>query len=159
MIENRQARRSLRSGCARAVSRLRPSASHLLTILIAFLALTIQNLVVQTHIHIPQMGGRVQTVSLMTLAAAALSDKPHAAGDVCTESTPHDKYPINEDPSNCPLCQEIAYSGQFVHSGAVLDALPSFVTVSFIVFDEALPSLFRSATSGRAEHPRKPNST
>jgi hypothetical protein len=146
-------------GRARAVSRLRPSASHLLTILIAFLALTIQNLIVQTHIHIPEMGGRVQTVSLMTLAAAALSDKPHAAGDVCMESTPHDKYPINEDPSNCPLCQGIAYSGQFVHSGAVLDALPSFVTVSFIVFDEALPSLFRSATSGRAEHPRKPNST
>ena len=142
MIENRQARRSLRSERARAVSRLRPSAPHLLTILIAFLALTIQNLVVQTHIHIPQMGGRVQTVSLMTLAAAALSDKPHAAGDVCMESTPHDKYPINEDPSNCPLCQEIAYSGQFVHSGAVLDALPSFVTVSFIVFDEAVPSLF-----------------
>ena len=126
----------------RAVSRLRPSASHLFALLMAVLALTIQTLVVQTHIHIPQMGGGVQTVSLMMLAAAALSDKPHAAGDVCTESTPHDKYPINEDPSNCPLCQEIAHSGQFVHSVAVLDALPFSVTISFIVFDEALPSFF-----------------
>jgi hypothetical protein len=111
-----------------------------LTILLAFLALTIQSLVVQTHLHIPQTGGRVQTVSLMTLAAAALSDKPHAAGDMCTESTPLDRYPIKEDPSNCPLCQEIAHSGQFVASTSVLVALPFSVTVNFIVFDEALPS-------------------
>jgi hypothetical protein len=130
------------SGCARAVSHLRPSASHLFAILLAFLALTVQNLVVQTHIHIPQTGGRVQTVSLMTLAAAALSDKPHAAGDICTESTPRDRYPIEEDPSNCPLCQEMAHSGQFVLSAAVLAILPVVVTVNFVVFDEALPSFF-----------------
>jgi hypothetical protein len=129
-------------GRARAVSRLSPGASHLFTILLAFLALTIQNLIVQTHIHIPQSGGRVQTVSLMTLAAAALSDKPHAAGDICTESTPRDRYPIEEDPSNCPLCQEVAHSGQFVLSAAVLALLPVAVTVNFVVFDEALPSFF-----------------
>jgi hypothetical protein len=143
----------MRSGRARAVSRLRPSASHLFTILMAFLALTIQNVVVQTHIHIPQMGGRVETVSLMTLAAAALSDKPHAAGDVCTESTLHDKYPINEDPSNCPLCQEMAHPGQFVLSAAVLAILPVVVTVNFVVFDEVLPSFFRISHSWQGRAP------
>lgn len=142
MIENRQSRRIVRRVRACAVSRLRFSASHLYMILLAFLALTIQNLVVQTHIHIPQEGGRVQTVSLMTLAASALSEKPHAAGDICTENTPRDRYPIEVDPSNCPLCQEMAHSGRFVVSAAVLARLPVVVTVSFVVFEEALPSFF-----------------
>jgi hypothetical protein len=69
---------------------------------------------------------------------------------------PRDKYPINEDPSNCPLCQEIAHSGQFVQSAALLAALPFAANVHFIVFNEALPSFFAVSHiwRGRAPPPR-----
>jgi hypothetical protein len=99
-----------------------------------------QTLVVQTHIHIPQAAGKSQSISLLALAATALTETRHAAGDVCTTGVHRDRYPINEDPSNCPLCQEVAHSGQFVQSVAVLASLPVSVSVSFIVFDQVLPS-------------------
>jgi uncharacterized paraquat-inducible protein A len=140
MSENRRSRRSF--GRVRALAAHRPSISLYAMVAIAFLAIAIQSLVVQTHIHIPQGSGHAQTVSLSTLAAAAVSEKAHAAGDVCAESTPRDRYPINEDPTNCPLCQEIAHAGQFVHSAAVLAVLPFTISVNLIVFDEGLPSFF-----------------
>ena len=112
-------------------------------LMLGLMALAVQSFVIQTHIHIPQTAGKAQTVSLVTLAAAALAERPHAAGDTCVATgAPRDKYPITEDPSNCPLCQEIAHSGQFMHSAALLTALPFAVTVHFIDFDEALPSFF-----------------
>ena len=115
-------------------------APRIMVMLFALVALAVQSFVIQTHIHIPQGGGRAQSVSLITLAAAALSEKAHAAGDTCTSFAPLDKYPINEDPSNCPLCQEISHSGQFIHNAAVLAALSFAVTVNFVIFDEGLPS-------------------
>ena len=141
MIENRHIRRRAprKRGCA-SLLRL-PDLHRTLLLLLAFVALATQTLVVQTHIHIPQAAGKSQSISLLTLAAAALAEKPHAAGDVCTTGIPRDKYPINEDPANCPLCQEVAHSGQFVHSAAILASLPVSVTVNFIVFDQVLPSL------------------
>lgn len=140
MAENRHIRRTA-SRKRVGTSILRPlRADHLLLLLLALLALATQALVVQTHIHIPQAAGKSQSISLLALAAAALTETRHAAGDVCTTGVLRDRYPINEDPSNCPLCQEVAHSGQFVHSAAVLASLPVSVTVSFIVFDQVLPS-------------------
>jgi hypothetical protein len=142
MTENRHTRRTA-SRKRLGTSILRPSrADHLFLLLLALVALATQVLVVQTHIHIPQAAGKTQSISLLTLAAAALTEMRHAAGDVCTASSPRDKYPINEDPSNCPLCQEVAHSGQFVQSVAVLASLPFSVSVSFVVFAEVLPSFF-----------------
>jgi hypothetical protein len=93
--------------------------------LLALLAVALQSFVVQTHIHMPQRSGGIQTVSLATVVrhVATLG----AAQAASKAATPRDKYPINEDPSNCPLCQEIAHSGQFIHSVAAVAALPAFV--------------------------------
>jgi hypothetical protein len=124
-----------RAGVARKVGSL-----HFVMMMIGLLALAVQSFVVQTHIHIPQGAGRAQTVSLVTLAATAVSDASGIKADA--PFVPRDKYPITEDPSNCPLCQEVAHFGQFLHSAAVLLTLPFAVTVNFIIFDEALPSFF-----------------
>ncbi len=110
--------------------------------MLGFLALMFQSFVIQTHIHIPQGTGKAQTVSLITLAAAAFAEKAHAAGDVCAEA-PHDKYPIGEDPSNCPLCQEVTNSGAYLHNAASVCLLPPSANVHVIVFADALPSSFR----------------
>jgi hypothetical protein len=153
MTYNRHSRRKAAREVG-GVSTLRlPTLQNLILILLAVMALSIQTLVVQTHIHIPRTDGSAQTVSLVTLAAAALSDKPHAAGDVCTDNTPHDKYPVNEDPSNCPLCQEVVHCGQFVHSVAALASLPVSVTVNFIVFNEVLPASFAVSHTWRGRAP------
>lgn len=147
MSENRHIRRSLRRGPV-AVARPRVP-STLAMILIGVLALAIQSFVVQTHIHIPQNGaGKVQTVSLITLAAAAVDGVlTHHA------QAPRDKFPITEDPSNCPLCQEIAHSGQFVASAAALAVLPVTATFSFIIFVEAAPYIFAASHTWRGRAP------
>ena len=59
------------------------------------LAFAIQAFVSQTHVH----------PSFSTTIVAFHTDKT---------SPKHDNYPANDDPSNCPLCKEILYSGQFV---------------------------------------------
>ena len=128
---------------ARAVMRVTPKLAGLrfAVMLLCFLALAVQGFVVQTHIHLPQAAGKAQTVSLITLAAAVVSDASGKMRDPAP-GAPRDKYPIDEDPSNCPLCQEIAHSGQFIQSAAILAVLPRTVKVHSIVFEEALPSFF-----------------
>jgi hypothetical protein len=111
----------------------------------AFAALIVQVLVVQSHIHIPQATGKSQSINLITLVAGTAGD--HSG------STPRDKYPVNEDPWNCPICQELSYSGQFVASTAVLVSLPYFIAVRFIVFSEAIPSFFTVSHTWRSRAP------
>lgn len=134
MSENRHIRRSISRGRAAALVMRKPSPLYILVMMLGFLALAVQSFVVQTHIHIPQGAGKAQTVSLITLAATGVTDEATPA--------PRDRYPINEDPSNCPLCQEAVHAGQFVQSAAFVAALPFSVNIHFIVFDEALPSFF-----------------
>jgi hypothetical protein len=66
---------------------------------------------------------------------------------------PRDKYPINEDPSNCPLCQEMAHSGQFVQSAAVLAHVPVWISIHFIPVGETLPSLLTVSHSWQGRAP------
>jgi len=152
MMQNRYTRRSVARERSRAVIAREPLRSRISFLLLALLALTIQSLVVQTHIHIPQTAGLPQTVSVTTLAQSLVSSAAVQTADD-RANAPRDKYPINEDPSNCPLCQEIAHSGQFVHSVAALAAVPAFVSVHFVVFSEALPSLFAVSHSWRGRAP------
>ena len=65
--------------------------------LVAFmlLALVLQGYATQTHLH-KQDGATV---------SAALK-----AG----EAPKHDNLPANDDPANCPVCQQILHAGQFV---------------------------------------------
>jgi hypothetical protein len=146
MIDNRHAKRS---AARKTTSAANPSCetprSRILVILLAFVALTIQTLFIQSHIHIAQAPGKVQSVSLITLVAGTADT--HSAG------APRDKYPVNEDPSNCPLCQAFGHSGQFLASTAVLVSLPYSITVSFIVFSETVPALFAVSHSWQGRAP------
>lgn len=80
----------------------------------ALLALTIQLFVVQTHIHgngvLPGLG------ATPGLAANGLNaDRAHHP----------DNFPVQDDPSNCPLCQEFAHSGGYLHSVQIAMLPPS----------------------------------
>jgi hypothetical protein len=145
MRDNRHARRSA-SHKAGSTARTLHGVRHTRTVAIwlAFLALIIQVLVVQSHIHIPQAGGKSQNAAQVTVV-------PGTGSDV-RGSGPHDKYPVNEDPWNCPLCQELAHSGQFVAGTAVLVWLAYFISVSFILVSESIRSFFAVSHSwhGRA---------
>ena len=139
MSDNRHARRSGAASKITSVAKMSHKTPRLsiLVILLAFVALAIQTLVIQSHVHSPQATGTAQSASLITLVpGTADTQAEHAAG------APRAKYPVNEDPSNCPLCQAFGHSGQFVASTAVLVSLPYFITVGFIVFSESIPALF-----------------
>jgi hypothetical protein len=131
-----------------AVARV-SSLQRVLFILLAVVALSVQSFVVQAHIH--RVAGRLQATSLTTVVNGIAGD-PTAAATGKTQ-TPRDKYPVNGDPSNCPLCQEFAHSGQFVHSAAVLATLPFPVTVSFVIFREIAPARFAASHNWRGRAP------
>ena len=59
------------------------------------LALVVQGYATQTHIH---------KQSTSTVSAALKADG----------SPTHDNFPVNDDPANCPICQQIIHAGQFV---------------------------------------------
>jgi len=139
MTANRHRKRQLARERVRVAIARAPSMARVVMGLLALFAIAMQSFVVQTHIHMGQ-GSGIQTISIITAAKhigafSAPSATPNA-------SAPRDKYPITEDPSNCPLCQEIAHSGQFLQSAAALAAIPASVSVHFIIFSEALPSFF-----------------
>lgn len=144
MIANRHCRRrALRErSCAR--ESIKPAISHMLFVLAALTALMIQILVVQPHIHV------AQTVSVtrgVVVIGTAEDEAKGILGGVNrtaanTTSPSRDKYPVNEDPSNCPLCQEIVYSGHFVQSTAILAVLLFHDAVGRASLHQALPSFF-----------------
>ena len=119
-------------------------------VLVGLLALMIQSLVVQTHIH--------RTAGWQSLAQIpAVTQILSASADVDNDSkaTPQrDPYPASQDPSNCPLCQEFAHFGQYTHALTILLVLlllgaawipifvarPSFATVSHTWRGRAPPS-------------------
>lgn len=83
----------------------------------ALLALTLQLFVVQTHIH--GVG-----------AWPGISSAPGVTADGADTGRVHhpDRFPIKDDPSNCPLCQEFAHAGGYLHSVQIA-ILPPSVTI------------------------------
>src|SRR5471032_1729163 len=73
----------------------RPTAWRGLFVAFMLLALVVQGYATQTHIH-KQSG-------------SAVSSALKAGG-----SPKHDNFPVNDDPANCPICQQIIHAGQFV---------------------------------------------
>ena len=103
-----------------------------MVVCVATLAFAFQSYVVQTHIHFAPE----------TAIAGAHGANGH-----------HDKYPANDDPANCPICQEILHSGQFI-TPAVQFVLPPSLAVSTIaVVDQALPHIFTPSHSWRGRAP------
>jgi len=134
----------------RSHPRFRFRVSHLLVAFLGLVAVTLQSFVVQTHIHVQQPAVRAQSLGLITLAAASIADTELAAAEA---GAPVDKYPINRDPANCPLCKELTHSGVYVSSASVLATLPFPATVNFIVFREIAPSLFAASHTWRGRAP------
>jgi hypothetical protein len=90
---------------------------------VTLIAFSAQTYLTQTHIHLASEGH----------ATAALEQAVEVSGKIvgAAPASPKDKYPANEDPANCPLCQEILHSGQFV-TPAVAAVLLPFVSISVI---------------------------
>jgi hypothetical protein len=155
MTANRHIKRSLARERVHARALRVPSLPHLTMILIGLLALAIQSFIVQTHIHSPRGAAGIQTVSIATAVKGAVASAIDASANTIA---PRDKYPINEDPSNCPLCQEISHAGQFVAGAVVLVALRAAASVHFIPWAEAAIPSFAVTHIWRSRAPPAPQS-
>lgn len=133
-------------GCAvkhRAKARVRTlrfkpqaSALRLAITFVALIAFAFQSYVTQTHIH----------------SAASIGASGPAANKADAASGKPDKFPANQDPSNCPICQEILHSGNFVTPSAIA-ALPPALSISIIAvrLDTAIaPQAVSHSWRGRA---------
>ena len=97
--------------------------------LFALLAFALHGYVTQTHIHLTQ----------------AMSAKLGVPAE-------HDKYPSKDDPSNCPICQEILHAGAFVTPSAAALLLPSFTvsTIALVIDTPAAITTLSHSWQGRA---------
>ena len=108
------------------------SGWRLVVIYAAMLAFALQSYVLQTHIHFAP--------------ATAIADTHGANGH-------HDKYPANDDPANCPICQEILHTGQFITPAAQFLLPPSLAVSTIAVVDQALPHILAPSHSWRGRAP------
>ncbi len=100
------------------------SSARLILTFVALFAFTVQSYLTQTHIHIPP--------------AIALAGDIGAKAPVSEPAKDSkDRYPANQDPANCPICQEIMHAGQLVMPVMLL-VLPSAVAFAFPVFIETV---------------------
>lgn len=129
---------------ARAMRKPTPGFARWTITLLVFLAFAFQSYVTQTHIHFPHEAA-------VNIFASADKSPSHAKSDTSGKQSP-DKYPPNDDPANCPICQEVAHAGQFVMPDYVAVLLPS-QPVSIVPVVIVLPALVEAAThnwQGRA---------
>lgn len=93
----------------------RETTARVIISLLVMLAFGLQSYITQTHIHL-----KPDTFS-------SYSKLAQTSG----KENPSDKFPANGDPANCPICQEIAHTGQFVTPSAAVLLLPT-ATVSIV---------------------------
>jgi hypothetical protein len=110
---------------ARVVSR---HALARLVVLVTLLAFSIQTYLTQTHIHVLSEG--------RTSFAQTEMIGGHTNRHIGVPADRKDRYPANEDPANCPLCQELIHAGQFVTPAAAALLPPS---LSLSVIELAVP--------------------
>ncbi len=110
----------------------RKSSVRLTLTWLIVVAFTWQSFLAQTHIHISYSLGTAPILDLARVNAS-VSDNPSTNEP---SGVPRDKYPVNGDPANCPICQEIMHTGQLVVPAAALLVLPSAVAFGFPVFIE-----------------------
>ena len=96
---------------------------RLFVAMFVLLAFGLQSYVTQTHIHI---------------APDSFAPYSKLIAQSGKEKQP-DKFPANGDPANCPICQEILHSGQFVTPAAAVLILPT-AAVSIISIVAAIPA-------------------
>jgi hypothetical protein len=116
---------------------MRPGArardlSQQVPFLFGLIAILIQGLLVQTHIHDRRTPASVQTGPV----AAHLARVGQAVVFETMRPTARIPNPLESDPAFCPLCQEISYFGQFLHNDVLIFSLPHLVSHRFVVFTE-----------------------
>ena len=125
MIENRHLRRLNLRHVVRQPKRC-AKGSNALLICVALLALAIQLFVVQTHIHGTSFAGARDGVTASVGAQAGVGHSP-------------DRFPVKDDPADCPLCQAFAHSGGYVLSTHIIAFLTSSTSGAAWVDFAALP--------------------
>jgi len=133
MSANRETRRALAHFGARQHSIRHVSWPTLLLSLCGLLALAVQSFVVQTHIHrlIVNPAASIQILPDGKQSVAAGQQKQAPA-----RSAPADRYPIDGDPANCPICQEIAHAGAVLQSTTISIALAISTCAPIVLFAE-----------------------
>ena len=116
--------RSFAKAKLRGSSRTRLAVSFFMA-----LAVLLQSYATQTHIHVSARASVFAAASGFGPAAPVKASSGSQSGD-------HDKYPANEDPANCPLCQEVLHSGAFVAPSAAAVWLP----LAFVVLKWTAPN-------------------
>jgi hypothetical protein len=115
-----------------------------LLMFVTLLAFSVQTYLTQTHIHMASEGH----ASLSLEQSIVGPDKQLGSAPV----VPKDKYPPNEDPANCPLCQELIHAGQFVTPAAAAILLPSLSisVIEVVAFAAPLNAAVTHIWRGRA---------
>lgn len=83
---------------------------------VALFAFVLQGCVTQTHIHFPSDAGR--------FIAPGLASPGNAHAKLSPDKRQH---PDNDDPANCPICQQILFSGEYLSPAPAVLRLPSLV--------------------------------
>ena len=106
--------------------------SHQVPFLLGLIAILIQGLLVQTHIHKRGTPADVQSNPVLAfLVRVGQVDLVEAIST--TGRIPN---PLENDSAFCPLCQELSYSSQFLHDNVLTFSLPHLVLHRFAVFAE-----------------------
>ncbi|MGZ5960219.1 MAG: hypothetical protein ACXWLE_03925 [Rhizomicrobium sp.] len=115
-----------------------------LLMFVTLLAFSVQTYLTQTHIHMASEG------HTLTALERAIDGSAKAIGSAPV--VPKDKYPPNEDPANCPLCQELIHAGQFVTPAAAAILLPSLSisVIEVVAFAAPLNAAVTHIWRGRA---------
>jgi hypothetical protein len=149
MSGNRHIRRRIAWERSRPRARFGFRASHLLVAFCGVLALILQSIVVQTHVHVPHAAAPAKPISFITLIAASADLSGASWGHTDGQGG---QYPAS-DSATCPWCKELTRSGQYVASASVLAKIPFPVTLNIIVFREIAPSLFATGHTWRGRAP------
>ena len=95
-------------------------------------AFALQSFVVQTHVHFAH--------SDITRFGARVIGHGH-------------KLPSRDDPANCPICQEMIHSGQFVAPTSPILFLPTMTVSTIAVVDRLLPFILALSHSWQGRAP------
>ena len=113
---------------------INPAAGKLRSVaaFLGLLAIAIQILVVQTHVHLP-------------IAHASYLSSLSAVSNIPLGS------PVDEDQANCPLCQEMVHAGSFLLPAAILTPTPIVADSDAAAFEEIISiSVTSHSWRGRA---------
>lgn len=146
MINNRHANRSA-ARLARSATTRTPGTtlSRIVVTAFALLALTIQMVAVQSHIH-------HSSPAHHALTGGPLAHSPDE-GTGSSSGTQHHKYPDDQDPAKCPFCQQLGHSGQFVAGSVILVPVRCCITFLAVEFTESTKALYAVRHSWQSRAP------